>query len=150
GETGGEPYPRLEHVVLRYLELNALELPPDLGRLVVEGQAGVALELVLGLVQNVPEVLEPLVLAVQAEAQLQVIHVERQRCALTGVARGVEDLEQPHAVEALETKQLLGRDDAEVTPQLQEIRLELLVDLELDARHLLLVVAAVLVARLGD
>jgi hypothetical protein len=73
------------------------------------------------------------------------------RCRLLAAVAGrVEDLEQPHAVEALEAEELIGGDDAEVAPQLEQVRLELLVDLELDAGELVAAVATAVVPRLGD
>src|SRR5690606_16423324 len=57
---------------------------------------------------------------------------------------------QAHAVEALEAEELVRGDDAEVAPELEQVRLELVVDLQLDARHVALAALAPLVARLGD
>ncbi len=131
------------------MERDPLVLAAYLRRLVVEDEAGVLRELLLGPIEDVLEILEALVLAVESEPKLEVVDVERQALPLAGVARGVEHLEEPHAVEALEAEQLVRGDDAEVTSQLQEVGLELLVDLQLYARHLILAIATVLVTRLG-
>src|SRR5690606_2141039 len=103
-QTGRQAHARLEDLVLDDGESDPLELPSHLAGAVVERQAGVALELVLRLVEYVAEVLEAFVLAIETQPQLEVIDIERQRLPFACIAGRVQHLEKAHRVETLETQ----------------------------------------------